>query len=306
MQRLGDAVGKMQRRVRGKLGPGRAFHRKQLIAAEGTFEVLKDLPEHACQGLFAAPGTYRARVRLSSGDPTIQPDWMGDLRGFAIKVHDVGGDREWGSDPGPQDILLSNHDHQPVRDSREFLGFLEAAEAVGGGLLGKGAALFHLAKAHGLPRAFDAARSMLKKFRGFAAERFTSGVPIRCGPYAVKVRLKPVGNPPARGFLKGLGMDMRERLAAGPVQWDVELQFFVDEETTPIENANKVWPDAETPIVTVGRLTLTTELAAGAAEQDRFDPWIGLKVHRPLGDLMQARKVTYIVSRAARGVPFPP
>jgi hypothetical protein len=306
MQRLGDAVGKMQRRVREKLGPGRAFHRKQLITAEGTFEVLGGLPDHARHGLFATAGTHRARVRLSSGDPTVQHDLIGDLRGFAIKVYDVPGDREWGTSPGPQDILLSNHDHQPVRDSREFLGFLEAAEAVGGGIRGKLAAGRHLWKAHGFLRAFDAIRMLaFKKFRGFAAERFTSGVPIRCGPYAVKVRLKPVGNPQPRGFFKGLGLDMRERLASGPVQWDVELQFFVDEETTPIENANKVWPDTETPIVTVARLTLTTELAEGVAEQDRFDPWIGLEVHRPLGDLMMARKVTYIVSRAARGVPFP-
>ena len=81
--------------------------------------------------------------------------------------------------------------------------------------------------------------SLAKKFNGFAAERFNTVLPLCCGPYAVRVRLKPVGNPPPAARSRDIAEDMRERLAVGPVQWDLELQFFVDEATTPIEDASR-------------------------------------------------------------------
>jgi hypothetical protein len=33
----------------------------------------------------------------------------------------------------------------------------------------------------------------------------------------------------------------------------------------------------------------------------RFDPWSGLLAHRPLGEVMRARKVAYLVSQKGRG-----
>jgi hypothetical protein len=89
---------------------------------------------------------------------------------------------------------------------------------------------------------------------------------------------------------------MRERLAVGSLAYDLELQFFVDEATTPIEDASVAWPEAETPIVTVARLVLPqqgVDAAAAEAEAARFDPWSGLLAHRPLGEIMRARKAAY-------------
>ena len=66
-----------------------------------------------------------------------------------------------------------------------------------------------------------------------------------------------------------------QRLAAGPLHWDLELQFFVDEATTPIEDASRTWPDAETPIVTVARLTLPqqgADMASAEAEAAKWPP----------------------------------
>jgi hypothetical protein len=72
--------------------------------------------------------------------------------------------------------------------------------------------------------------------------------------------------------------------------------------TTPIEDASKVWPDAETPIVTVGRLALTapSDEAARMAEAGKFDPWASLAAHRPLGEAQRARKVAYFTSQQGR------
>jgi hypothetical protein len=88
--------------------------------------------------------------------------------------------------------------------------------------------------------------SMLgRKFNGFAEERFNTVLPIFCGSYAVRVRLRPVGNPPPSSRSKGVVEAPRERLASGPLHWDLELQLFGDEATTPIEDASKAWPEAD-------------------------------------------------------------
>jgi len=300
--RVAKVIGDLQRARSKKFGQGRALHRKQLLAATGTLEVFADLPDHARHGLFATPGRHRALVRLSNGGPDIQGDRVPDIRGFAVKILDVSGEAALGGTTDHQDFLMINQDRAPGANSREFIDFMEAATA--GPLPG----ILHLFTAHGLGGGLSRLRDLFgmlnKKFNGFAAERFNTVAPICCGPYAVRVRLAPAGNPPPSRRAKDIVADMRERLAVGSLAYDLELQFFVDEATTPIEDASVAWPKEETPIVTVARLILPqqgVDAAAAEAEAARFDHWCGLVAHRPLGELMRARKVAYFESQKGRG-----
>lgn len=297
--RAAKVIGDLQKNRSAKYGPGRGLHRKTLLCTSGTLEVLDGLPEHARHGLFAQPGRHHALVRLSNGGPEVQSNKTPDIRGFALKVLDVSGPGAMGGTADHQDFLMINHDTLPTPDTREFLGFIEAL--IGGQL----AAILHLFKAHGPVGGFTRLRKVMqsfgKKFTGFASERFNTVAPLCCGPYAVKVRLKPVGNPPPASRSKDIVDDMRERLAVGPVLYDLELQFFVDEATTPIEDVSRAWPEAETPIVTVARLSLALDDgAAKGIEQMKFDPWGGLAAHRPLGEVMRARKQAYRTSQMGR------
>ena len=299
--RVAKVIGKLQHAKSKKFGAGRALHRKQLVAATGTLEILEGLPDPARHGLFAKPGRHRVLVRLSNGGPDVQANKLPDIRGFALKVLDVSGEAALGGTTDHKDFLMINQDHFSSPDSREFVDFIEAATS--GPLPG----ILHLFTAHGPFGGFARLRTLFtalgKKFNGFAAERFDTVVPIQCGPYAVRARLKPVGNPPPQARSKDIAQDMRERLAAGSLHWDLELQFFVDEATTPIEDASRPWPDAETPVVTVARLTLPQQgidAAAADAEAAKFDPWSGLAAHRPLGEVMRARKVAYLESQKGR------
>jgi hypothetical protein len=240
-------------------------------------------------------------VRLSNGGPDIQGDRVPDIRGFALKVLDISGESALGGTADHQDFLMINQDRAPGANSREFIDFMEAATP--GPLSG----LLHLFKAHGVAGGFSRLKDLFgmlsKTFNGFAAERFNTVAPICCGPYAVRVRLAPAGNPPPSRRAKDIVADMRERLAVGSLAYDLELQFFVDETTTPIEDASVAWPEAETPIVTVGRLVLPqqgVDAAAAEAEAARFDPWSGLLAHRPLGEIMRARKAAYFESQKGR------
>jgi hypothetical protein len=294
-----DVIGKLQQNRSARYGKGRALHRKMLLGTTATLEVPDGLPEHARHGLFASPGRHRALVRLSNGGPEVQANRTPDIRGFALKVLDVAGPGAMGGAADHQDFLMINQDRLPTPDTYEFVDFAEAL--IGGQLSG----ILHLFKAHGLLGGFRRLREVLaavgRKFNGYAAERFNTVAPLCCGPYAVKVRLKPVGNPPPAARSKDIVEDIRERLSVGPVMYDLELQFFVDEATTPIEDLSRPWPDSETPIVTAGRLTLGLDDGV-AAQIDgmKFDPWSGLMAHRPLGEVMRARKAAYHASQVGR------
>jgi hypothetical protein len=150
---------------------------------------------------------------------------------------------------------------------------------------------------------------MAKPFGGFACERFNSVLPIACGPYAVRVRLLPPANQKTDPAAKNdWAADMRRRVAREALEYEMQLQFFTDEAHTPIEDATVDWPESVSPYLTVGRLTIPVQdldSEAGKqlqaeAEGGVFDPWAGLMAHRPLGDVMRARKVAYYHSQRNR------
>ena len=89
--RLAEQLRALQRRRSRRGGVGRALHRKGHVGVEASFEVLGDLPAPVRQGLFGAPGRYRAYVRFSNGASAHQADARGDVRGVAIKVLGVAG-----------------------------------------------------------------------------------------------------------------------------------------------------------------------------------------------------------------------
>jgi hypothetical protein len=86
----------------------------------------------------------------------------------------------------------------------------------------------------------------------------------------------------------------------------VQLQPFVSEALTPIEDASVNW---SSPYTTVARLTLPLQdsasrkgqALAAQVEAAVFDPWQALAAHRPLGDVQRARKVVYFESQKGRG-----
>jgi len=297
----------IQARKSRKYGAGRALHRKQITAAHGTLTVKDDLPDFARQGLFGAPASFDVTVRLSNGGLDRAPDRTPDVRGFAIRVLGVEGESALGNGPArSQDFTLINQEAFAFPGSDEFVAFVVAA-ADGGAAL-----LKFLFKRYGLiggpARMLKLIKSMGRPFGGFATETLFSAVPIACGPYAVRLRLVPTGanGAAAKGANADWGTDFSARLAKHHLQWDLQLQPFVSEALTPIEDASVNWPS---PYTTVARLSLPRQDTASAkgqelaaeAEAGVFDPWQALAAHRPLGDVQRARKVVYFESQKGRG-----
>lgn len=303
--RYAELFTQMQRAQSRRFGPGRALHRRQLLALQGQFEVLGGLPEHAAHGLFARPATYEAWIRLSNGASGRYPDARPDVRGFAIKVLGVRGPSALGSgETNCQDFLLIQ---RPVTGFARSEEFVEVALAAAKGPLAIFSAMVRrFGFLRGLRRLKALSDGLSAPFSGFATERLYTALPFSCGPYAVRARLLPPPGEVASATAKGgRARDVLERLRARPLTYAFELQFFVDEASTPIEDGSVDWPESVAPFVSVARLTLPKQDPPSAfaeqVEAATFDPWAALLDHRPLGELMRARKVVYYASQAERG-----
>jgi hypothetical protein len=293
--RQAEKLAPVQAALSAHFGNGRLLHRKTVLAARGTLEVLDGLPDYARHGLFASPRAFDAVVRFSNGGAAVRANDNPDIRGVAIKALGVVGPAALGGEAQSQDFLLINQTNFGARDSDEFVDLVVDSRR------GQGAAVLGVIRRYGLFGGLQRARRIAAKIRrpfaGFAAETFDSAAPLAVGPYAARVRLRPVAPAPAGG--KDFAADLRDRLADGPLAYQLALQFFIDERTTPIEDPTVDWPLDRSPPLVVARLTLKT--IEPDVEGLRFDPWGGLADHRPLGEIMRARKVAYFHSQKARG-----
>lgn len=298
------AVVAMQRRKNEKYGPGRALHRKGLVAALGQLRVLPDLPPAARHGLFAQAGMHPVWVRLSNGSLEKQSDRRPDIRGFAFRVYDVEGESALGGRTEHQDFSLINQRAFAFATSEPFIGLVLAAGESPAALLKWMFKTFGLFGA--LAQIKKMAATFKQPFTGFATESFRSVLPICCGPHACKVRLRPLSERTPRAEAGGdWAADFAAHAAQGPLRYALELQFFVDERRTPIEDASVEWLESDAPFVQVAELTVQPPSGDATfvqqVEQGVFDPWQALVAHRPLGEVMRARKVVYFESEKARG-----
>ncbi len=285
---------------------GRALHHKGVGGFEASFEVLDGLPPHARQGLFARPARYDGWVRYSNGASTVQRDDTADVRGLAVKLVGVEGAKVLGT-ARTQDFLAILSSATPFRSADEFVPMVLAARS-------PALAPVRIVSALGF-RGLGLLGKLLAGIRqpveSLAKRRFFSALPIQCGPYAVRFAFTPVAAAEVAGAggPDRLGDDLAARLRVGPIEYAMELQFFVDEARTPIEDASVDWPVDVAPYLRVAKLVLPQQdsasergrRTAARVEKLSFDPWHALAEHKPLGNMMRARKHAYFASTRARG-----
>lgn len=304
-----EKIVEVQRKKSKVHGNGRALHRKQICGLKAKLEVLDNLPEYARHGIFANPKVYEALIRISNGGVEIKSDKIPDIRGFSIKVLGLNSPGALGyGNTQNQDYTLINQSAFSFPKATPFLDLVLAISESPFKLL------THMVGTYGIIDGFQKiakmGKTLGKPFSGFMVETFYSSAPIACGPYATRVRLKPLADKSAFTPSNGeLVQDIKKYLDKGDVSFELQLQFFVDEKTTPIEDASVDWLESISPYVTVAKLTIPTQdieseegkKISDATEKDFFDPWNALLEHRPLGDVMRARKYIYYASQKERG-----
>jgi hypothetical protein len=265
---------------------------------DAEFIVSDDLPVELRVGLFARAHTYAARIRFAHASS--DSDKEKDVRGMSIKVLGVAGEN---LTPGEttQDFVLNSHPVMMVGATAEFLELLRAHEE--GGL--REAAFF--AK-H--PHAAAVALASRQHTTSHLEISYWSTTPYLFGPRrAVKYIARPVSNrvtplpdPLTDAYLRDR---LAAHLASGEALFDLMVQFRVDTEKMPIEDASVEWKEHDSPYRRVARIRIPSQRLgspeqATACERLSFNPWHALPDHRPLGNYNRARKTIYQTMAAFR------
>ena len=278
-------------RRRHPTGPIRRFNQGRAAGCvDAEFTVVADLPAALRVGLFAVPATYRAFIRFANASSAT--DQEKDVRGMSISIADVPGENLTAGSTS-QDFVLNSHPVMVAPDAKEFMDFLEANEA--GGLR----RILYFAAHPAVARIGLAARGQPSCHLDIP---YWSTTPYLFGPgRAVKYIARPASGrtSPMPSTLTDdyLAEALRTHLGADDARFDFLVQFQVDAEQMPIEDATVEWKEEDSPYVQLARIRIPRQVVAppgaGSCEDVAFNPWHCLVEHRPLGSMNRARRAIY-------------
>lgn len=282
----------------------RDAHPKAIGCVKAEFKVEPNLPEELRVGVFKEPRTYPTYIRFSNASTTIQADSRRDIRGMAIKLLGVAGEKllEDEKDETTQDFLVIS---TPNFINQNLIDFYGTLQALRGGPLKMLGFVFNPFNSH-LRVLWNVIKS-LKKHANLLEVRFWSTTPYQFGSRVVKYSAKPhqaettkIPKHASENYLREV---MQQNLAGQDAYFDFMVQFQTDPREMPIEDASVRWDEEASPFRKVATIripaqTFDTEEQMKFAENLSFTPWHCLPEHQPLGSINHARKVVYeIISK---------
>ena len=273
----------------------RDAHPKMHGVVKAEFTVEPELPPELRIGIFAEASTYQAWIRFSNQDGTIQADKARDIRGMAIKLMGVPGDKLLDSErhEQTQDFIVISTNVFVTKDVQEFDALIKAMT---GSILSK---IFFFATHW---RVIWNLVTSLKKFANPLQMRYWSTTPYLFGNTAVKYSAIPhVSNPDAVPSDPGpdyLRQAMVRQLAQGEAVFDFTVQLQTNADSMPIEDPGHEWKESESPFRKVATIRILqqefdSEAQRVFGENLSYTPWHSLPAHRPLGGINRARKIVY-------------
>lgn len=289
----------------------RDVHVKSHGAPVAQFQILPGLPDQLRQGLFAEARHYPALSRFSSSSPWPKPDAVPDARGVAIKVQGIPGD-------AVQDFVMINQPAFIARNVKDYLRIQRAR-------LQPRTAIETFTGGNWDPRWWHwrellTTTNLLTQIpRHPACQTYYSMVPIRFGNFIAKYRLQLLSRLPATSLhlllelathADAFRIALAETLRTTALTFEFQVQLQTNPETTPIEDASVIWPEAESPFQTVAHVLMPQQnldsAQQGLGDELSFSVWNALNDHRPLGGINRVRKAAYELSAAWRGLrPYP-
>jgi len=295
------------RRPHVKQGPSGKFlresHPKHHGCVRAEFIVEPGLPSELRVGVFAKESTYPAWIRFSNAnglrsDGTYRPDINRDVRGAALKLMGVAGEKILAGEENEttQDFLLISADALIAHDLAAFVKLLGELKVFT--LLWY---FFNPLNPH-LRELGIGLRSPIRIGNPLDIEYF-SVVPYLFGEgVAVKYKLRPMLDRPSQApffpppdYLRAA---MQERLTSGEARFDLLVQLQTDPYKMPVEDPSIVWDESVSPFLKVATVRIPAQRFDSPEQMDfcenlSFTPWHSLPQHRPLGGLNRARRVVY-------------
>ncbi|HEV3386324.1 MAG TPA: catalase family protein [Gemmata sp.] len=277
----------------------RDAHAKHHGCVRAEFIVEPNLPAELRVGVFREPRTYLAWIRFSNQAGTPKPDLEKDIRGMAIKLMGVEGEKllEDESSEQTQDFILISH---PVFVTRDVAEFYHLIKATTGGILRLGWFFFNPFNMHW--RTFRNLMASLQRHANPLEIRYWSTTPYLFGTRAVKYSTRPqtpqvtaIPVNPSPDFLKEA---LKQSLVAGEAKFDFMVQFQTDAVRMPIEDPGVLWNEELSQFRKVATIRMIQQefdsreqLTFG--ENISFTPWHSVPEHRPIGGINRARKLVY-------------
>lgn len=288
---IDDMLAGQQARFKPGTTARRDLHSKSHGTVKGEFRILPNLPAELQVGLFSKPATYRALVRMSNGTPGVTKDAIPNVRGFAVKLLDVPGEKIL---PGQEtstehDFVLSNHPVFFVRHLKDFPGF---SRLVGSNNLP--GALWHYPS-----DGFRLIQSLLKLVHNPLQISYFSQAPYLFGDgRAVKYAAVPFSTAPLFPLPKFSDGDFLRHNAENLLReheafFTFCVQFQRDAQQDPIEDSGTKWTGPLVPVAHLVIDTVTESIQESDGESLSFNPWRVLKEHRPLGWVGRVRRPVY-------------
>jgi hypothetical protein len=277
----------------------RGAHAKTLACLQAEFIVEPNIPAELKRGIFEFPQSYPAWIRISSASGTIQSDKAKDVRGFAIKIMGVTGERFQPQDEEKetQDFILMSYPIMPLGTVKLFHDAVYYTT--------KWSPLVFLSRLV-MSGNFYIINELRKARQNQISPldiRYWSTTPYLCGPdHSVKYSLIPAS--PLKSSLPPLLTEhyltdnMEKHLAEAEASFDFMIQVQRDPGRMPVEDAGVEWSEEESPFIKVATLRIPpqafrTREREELAEELSFSPAHSLSEHRPIGGLNRARVEIY-------------
>ena len=278
----------------------RQVHTKMHGCVKATFKVESNLPEELKVGVFAAEGKeFHAWVRFSNGNTKPQKDKKKDIRGVAIKLLGVPGEKLLRDEllEETQDFLLMSSETFFAKSIKELSRLLSAMTS--SNILKSNLFIFNPLQ---WPIIVRASKSKVSCENPLSIP-YWSTQPYQFGTIdrAVKYHLRPhadniivVENTTDPNYLR---YNLAQTLHDNEAKFDFFVQFQTDSDAMPIEDPTVAWSSQNIKLAT---LTIHPQLFDSNAQLEygdnlSFNPWHSLPEHRPLGVFNRVRKRVYEV-----------
>jgi hypothetical protein len=305
-------------------GAGRAVrgaHAKSFGLVKAEVEILADVPVAYAQGIYAKPGRHGALIRFSSTSGHLGTDaQLGPGLGFAIKVFDVDGPKLVEDEPDSDtfDLVLKNNPIFISNTAKHYL-FIENIANNVQDYLARGQAGFHelltdVLTGKGMLERPDWAWDELLAFVRTATQTpvrnpllttfWTMGA-VRHGDYVAKIRVAPAAESATSAIHREVDLTsgpevfhptLADELQAQAFDFDLQVQLCTDLTAMPVNVLTVEWPEKLSPFVTVGRVHLPRQDISGPENFEKgdalaFNQWRVTSDHRPLGEIMNVRRI---------------
>lgn len=288
-------------------------HPKSHGFVQGEFIVEDNISGDLKVGVFAEKKSYPVWIRFSNGsgrrdqDGNFLSDTEGDIRGMAIKLMNIEGDRAIENTPhkNEQDFILINSPIMFVRDVQGYIDLFPVLANMTINADGKPSVPEHLEPQF---QAIAYAFPILNKIRAKKTSsplkiNYWSATPFKLGDHAMKYSVVPHSiqesfNPEdetdenylRKALIKHLEKEKKD------AYFDFKIQLQTDAYNMPVEDPTVEWDIRESPYIKVATIKIpaqnfnTTERKE-LDKQQSFSPWHSLLMHQPLGGVNRARKI---------------